>query len=180
METNKGLNKHASSKDYFSCVYMWKDSDFGWWACSLPTNHMLQVEDMDLYTGITLVQSASECIGQLHNETELRALLDHVPATNNEGKTSAGLSKRPRLINQNLQDYVAEKSVGQNTTNEKSELELSFYSVVDAVHGELCMRFGARNSQLIAALAALDPEANRGNFMDIVKVKPLLELTVAG
>lgn len=97
-----------------------------------------------------------------------------VPAADTDATTTTGPSYRTRVVNQNLRDYVVEESVGQNKTNEKSELERLFYSVVDPVHGELCARFGERNSHLICALAALDAEADRDNF--IAKVKPLLEL----
>ncbi|CAM4659993.1 unnamed protein product [Leuciscus chuanchicus] len=143
-----------------------------------PPNRMLQAENMDLYTAVTLVNSASECIGQLRNETAFCALWNtSVPAANDDATTTTGPSKRKRVLNQNLRDFVVEESVGQNKTNEKFELERLFYSVVDAVHGELCARFGERNSHLIGALAALDPEADRENFMDTVRVKPLLELT---
>lgn len=44
-------------------------------------------------------------------------------------------------------------------TKQMKNLNWRFYSVVDAVHGELCARFGERNSHLIGALAALDPDA---------------------
>ena len=41
-----------------------------------PPNAMLQAEDMDLFTGVQLINSASACIENMRSETELLALLE--------------------------------------------------------------------------------------------------------
>lgn len=41
-----------------------------------PQNRLLQAEDMDLFTAVTLVNSASDCIKKLHTENEFSALWD--------------------------------------------------------------------------------------------------------
>ena len=41
-----------------------------------PPNAMLQAEDMDLFTGEQLINSASVCIENMCSETELVALLE--------------------------------------------------------------------------------------------------------
>ena len=57
-------------------------------------NRLLQAEDMDLFTAVTLVNSASDCVKTLRTENEISALWDLCapPATSTDG--CAGV--RPR------------------------------------------------------------------------------------
>ncbi|KAI9517834.1 hypothetical protein NQZ68_001003 [Dissostichus eleginoides] len=57
----------------------------------------------------------------------------------------------------------------------ETECKRLFFSTLDSVIGEMNRRFSERNSQLVEALCALDPE--NPHFLDVQKVTPLLELT---
>ncbi|XP_045075725.1 uncharacterized protein LOC123489869 [Coregonus clupeaformis] len=146
-----------------------------------PPNRLLQAEDMDLFTAVTLVNSASDCVKTMRAENEFSALWDLCapPASATEAVpvTDPGPSKRRRTINENLRGFAVEETVGQpqSDIDEKTEFMRLFYSVVDAVQGEMNARFGERSSELIGALAALNPEAE-DNFLDPSKLTPLLVL----
>ncbi len=73
-------------------------------------------------------------------------------------------------MNKNLEEYI-EESVGQNDTNDKTELKRLCFSVIDAVLGEIDVHFSERNGKLITALAELDIEDK--SFLDVTKVKIL-------
>ena len=149
-----------------------------------PPNRLLQAEDMDLFTAVTLVNSASDCVKKMRTENEFSALWDlcasSATATEAVPVTGPGPSKRRRTVNKNLSGFAVEETVGQpqSDTDEKTEFKRLFYSVTDAVQGEMDARFGERSSELIGALAALNPEAE-DNFLDPSKVTPLLELVGA-
>ncbi|KAL2087113.1 hypothetical protein ACEWY4_018172 [Coilia grayii] len=53
-------------------------------------------------------------------------------------------------------------------TVNKTEFKRLFYSVIDAVQGEMNARFGERSSELIGALTSLNPEAE-ATFLDPLK-----------
>ncbi|KAK6320009.1 hypothetical protein J4Q44_G00091160 [Coregonus suidteri] len=91
-----------------------------------PPNRLPQAEDMDLFTAVTLVNSASDCVKTLRTENEFSALWD--------------LCAPPASATEAVPCY-------------------------DAVQGEMNARFGERSSELIGALAALNPEAE-DNFLD--------------
>lgn len=145
-----------------------------------PPNRLLQAEDMDLFTTVTLVNSASDCVKTLCTENEFSAQWDLCtpPASGTEAVpgTDPGPSKRRRTINKNLRGFAVEETVGQPQSDieKKTEFMRLFYSV-DAVQGEMNVRFGERSSELFGALAALNPEAE-DNFLDPSKVTPLLVL----
>lgn len=149
-----------------------------------PPNRLLQAEDMDLFTAVTLVNSASDCVKKMRTENEFSALWDFcassATATEPVPVTGPGPSKRRRTVNKNLCGFAVEETVGQpqSDTDEKTEFKRLFYSVTDAVQGEMDARFGERSSALIGALAALNPEAE-DNFLDPSKITPLLELVGA-
>lgn len=65
---------------------------------------------MDLFTGVILVHSATDCVCELRSETVFTELWNI--ATNNS--TTPQPSKRMRTMNRNLQEYVIEESVGQS------------------------------------------------------------------
>lgn len=146
-----------------------------------PPNRLLQAEDMDLFTAVTLVNSASDCAKKLRTENEISALWDLCapPATATEAVlvTGPGPSKRRRTVNKNLSGFSVEETVRQpqSDIDEKTKFKRLFYSVINDVQGGMDACFGERSSELISALAALNPEAE-DNFLDPSKVTPLLEL----
>lgn len=133
-------------------------------------NKQLQAEEMDLLTGVKLVRSATECVRELRCDTVFSELWN---AATNNNETSQP-NKRRRTMNRNLEQYVVEESVGQNDTNNKTELKRLYFGAIDTVLGEMEVRFSERNGKLITALAALDPEDE--SFLDATKVKPILDL----
>ncbi len=82
-----------------------------------PPNRLLQAEDMDLFTAVTLVNSASDCMKKLRTENEFSALWDlcasSATATEAVPVTSPGPSKRRRTVNKNLSGFAVEETVGQ-------------------------------------------------------------------
>lgn len=78
------------------------------------------------------------------------------PATATEAVTGPGPSKRRCTINKNLLGFAVEETVGQPQCDidEKTKFKRLFYSVIDAVQGEIDARFGKRSSTLIGALAS--------------------------
>ncbi len=146
-----------------------------------PPNRLLQAEDMDVFTAVTLVNSASDCMKKLCTENEFSALWDlcasSATATEAVPVTGPGPSKRRRTVNKNLSGFAVEETVGQPQSDIERVQEL-IYSVIDAVQGEMDAHFGERSSELIGALATLNPEAE-DNFLDPSKVTPLLELVGA-
>ncbi|KAL2089232.1 hypothetical protein ACEWY4_016131 [Coilia grayii] len=144
-----------------------------------PPNRLLQAEDTDLFTAVTLVNSASDCVKTLRNENEFSALwiLCCPSATATDADPTTCPSKRKRTVNKSLGDFAVEETVGQpqRDIDEKTEFKRLFYSVIDAVQGEMNARFGERSSELIGALTSLNPEAE-ATFLDPLKVTPLLAL----
>ena len=97
--------------------------------------------------------------------------------SSSHGHRGCAGDKNLNTINKNLCGFLVEETVGQpqSDIDENTEFKRSFYSVIDAVRGELDVRFGERSSELIGALAALRPQAE-DNFLDQSKVTPLLVL----
>ncbi|KAF4096007.1 hypothetical protein G5714_023610 [Onychostoma macrolepis] len=69
---------------------------------------------------------------------------------------------------------VEERIIYEDLSDE-TELRRMYFSYIDAVCGEMKERFGERNCVLMDALRSLDPEDS--TFLDVSKVKPLLDLT---
>ncbi|CAM4556543.1 unnamed protein product [Leuciscus chuanchicus] len=135
-------------------------------------NKQLQAKEMDLLNAVKLVHSAIDCVRDLRCDDAFTELWS--TATNNNEPIEP--SKRRRVMNRNLEEYVLEESVGQNDTNndDKSELKRLFFSAIDAVLGEMDVRFSERNGKLISALEALDPENK--SFLDVKKLKHIMDL----
>lgn len=129
---------------------------------------MLQAEDIDLFTGAQLVNSACACIENLRSETEFMTLFERCQGTE-------PIAKRRRTINSAFAMYVVEGRITQDDPNSKTELRRLYFSCIDAVCGEIRERFGERNCTLMHALKALDP--NDPAFLDVSKIQPLLQLT---
>ncbi|KAK0137976.1 Zinc finger MYM-type protein 1 [Merluccius polli] len=55
------------------------------------------------------------------------------------------------------------------TNNNKTELPRLYFDTIDAVLGEMDMRFGEHNTELASGLVALDPESEK--FLDIKAIK---------
>lgn len=110
---------------------------------------------MDLFTGVTLVNTVSDCIKTLRTENEFALLWDLCapPATAAEA-TGPGPSKRKCTINKNLHGFTVEEPVGQpqSDTDKKTEFKRLFYSVIDAVQGEMDVRFGEHSSDQVSSL----------------------------
>ena len=81
--------------------------------------------------------------------------------SSSHGHRGCASDKNLNTINKNLCGFLVEETVGQpqSDIDENTEFKRSFYSVIDAVQGELDVRFGERSSELIGALAALNAEA---------------------
>uniref|UniRef100_A0A3B1J476 DUF4371 domain-containing protein n=1 Tax=Astyanax mexicanus TaxID=7994 RepID=A0A3B1J476_ASTMX len=134
-----------------------------------PPNKLLQSERTDLITAVQLIQHASDCVRSLRTDAEFEKLWV------NCGSTEPAPPKRKRVVATSLQQYVVEGSLGQHEDNNEQECKRLYFSTIDSVLGEMDARFNERNSQLMDGLSALDPGSP--NFMDVGKVKPLLDLT---
>lgn len=97
--------------------------------------------------GLQLIRSACTCLESIRTETKFQAV---------------------------LADYVEEISTHVDTNNE-TELCRIYFSCIDSVCGEMKNRFGKNNCELMEALNDLDPV--QATFLDVSKVKPLLDLT---
>lgn len=136
-----------------------------------PPNLMLQAEDMDLLTGVQLVNSACTCIENLRSETEFVTLLKRCK----DATTEPVPNKRRRKLNTSFAMYAVEERIIYEDLSDETELRRMYFSCIDAVCGEMKERFGERNCVLMDALRSLDPEDS--TFLDVSKVKPLLDLT---
>ncbi|RXM95399.1 hypothetical protein EOD39_16925 [Acipenser ruthenus] len=134
-----------------------------------PPKKLLQAEATDLYTGIRVVHSAHNCMEKLQHNSEFDELWEKY-----KDMDTPAPSKRQRVVSSNLKEYVVETTVGQQEEGNERECKSVFFSTLDAVLGEMSARFNERNSQLVEALCALHPE--RETFMDVEKVKPVLDL----
>uniref|UniRef100_A0A8C9YYB0 TTF-type domain-containing protein n=1 Tax=Sander lucioperca TaxID=283035 RepID=A0A8C9YYB0_SANLU len=135
-----------------------------------PPNTMLQAEDMDLFTGLQLVNSACTCVENLRSETEFMALFQCC-----KDATEEPAPKRQRTPNTSFAMYVVEERITHEDPNNETELRRLYFSCIDAVCGAMKERFGERNCVLMDALTSLDPEDS--TFLDVSKVKPLLDLS---
>ncbi|KAI4876200.1 hypothetical protein NFI96_002768 [Prochilodus magdalenae] len=134
-----------------------------------PPNKMLQSEDMDLLTAIQLISSAITCLENIRTETEFQA----IQAQSDSVTTRP--SKRRCSENSAFADYVVEEIRTRVDRNDETELRRIYYSCIDSVCEEMKNRFGKHNCDLMEALSALDPV--HATFLDVNKVKPLLDLT---
>ncbi|XP_039636276.1 uncharacterized protein LOC120545769 [Perca fluviatilis] len=134
---------------------------------SPPPNTMPQEEDMDLFTGLQLVSSACTCVGNLRSKTEFMALFRCY-----KDATEEPVLKRQRTPNTSFAMYV----ITHEDPNNETELRRLYFSCIDAVCGEMKEHFGERNCMLILALKSPDPKDS--TFLDVSKVKPLLDLSI--
>lgn len=139
-----------------------------------PPNKLLQGEETDLLTGLRLVTSAAECVRELLCEAEFTQLWDTAAAAADHALTQPLPTKRRRMLNRNLEQYVVEETVGLKD-NDKTELRRLYFGTIDAVLGEIDTRFSERNTKLATALVALDPESE--TFLDIKAIKHIMDLT---
>ncbi|KAM8769430.1 uncharacterized protein AB9X84_001697 isoform 1-T1 [Acanthopagrus schlegelii] len=189
MKNGKGLNKHAASKEHLTCEAMWRDKQRRihtskeistlintdqlqrnryYLSAIIDVVEFLAVNQLP-FRGLQLVCSACTCLENIRTQTEFQAILAHCDSVTKRP------SKRKRSQNTAFADYVVEDISTHVDTNEETELRRIFYSCIDSVCGEMKDRFGKNNCQLMEALKALDPV--QGTFLDVSKVKPLLDLT---
>lgn len=71
--------------------------------------------------------------------------------------------------------YVVEEIITYEDLSDETERRRMHFSRIDAVCGKMKERFEERNCVLMHALRSLDPEDS--TFLDVSKVKPLLDLT---
>ncbi len=128
---------------------------------------------MDLLSAVKLVTCASECLTKLRSESDFLELWEKADDT--EMPRSP---KRKRTINKGLQEYLLEESIGQaqGDLGNQEELRRLYYSTLDAVLAEISERFGERNSKLIEALSAFDPQYD-STFLDAQLVQDMMNLT---
>ncbi|KAK9978769.1 hypothetical protein ABG768_020508 [Culter alburnus] len=84
-------------------------------------------------------------------------------------------NKRRRMLNTSFAMYAVEERIIYEDLSNDTELRRLYFSCIDAVCGEIKECFGERNCVLMDALRSLDPEDS--TFLDVSKVKPLLDLT---
>ena len=134
-----------------------------------PLNTILQSEDMDLLTGMQLVNSACVCIENMRSEVKVVDLLERCRSA------EPPMEKRRRTINPAFDMYIVEKRIAQKDPNNEVEPRRLYFSCIDSVCGEIKERFGERNCAVMGALKALDPEDTV--FLNASKVTPLLKLS---
>ncbi len=136
-------------------------------------NKLMQSEDMDLLSAVKLVTCASECLTKLRSESDFLELWEKADDTEMPRPP-----KRKRTINKGLQEYLLEESIGQaqGDLGNQEELRRLYYSTLDAVLAEISERFGERNSKLIEALSATDPQYD-STFLDAQLVQDMMNLT---
>ncbi len=136
-------------------------------------NKLMQSEDMDLLSAVKLVTCASECLTKLRSESDFLELWEKADDTEMPRPP-----KRKRTINKGLQEYLLEESIGQaqGDLGNQEELRRLYYSTLDAVLAEISERFGERNSKLIEALSAFDPQYD-STFLDAQLVQDMMNLT---
>lgn len=139
-----------------------------------PPNKLLQREDTDLLTGLSVVASATACVKKLRCDAEFKQMLD--TATHTSESLRPG-PKRRRIESTRMDGYIVTGPTGGHRGDDDLETELRrlYYNTIDSVVGELERRFSERNTQLASALAALNPEAD--NFLDVKAVKHILDLS---
>ena len=137
-----------------------------------PPNKLLQREDTDLLTGLSVVAS----VKKLCCDEELRKMLDTVTATSESLRPGP---KRRRIESSRMDSYIVMGLTGahrdRGDDDSKTELRRLYYDTIDSVVGEMERRFSERNTQLVSALAALNPEAD--NFLDVKAVQHILDLS---
>jgi len=134
-----------------------------------PANKILQAENTDFSTGVMLITSCVESVGNLRTEQEFRTMWDEANSQNDAHLRS----RRNRRVNTLLADYVIEEATGNIDVNEE-EMRRLFYSLLDHVVSKMDVRFNERNSRLFTAVAALQPE--HSNFLNAKLVQPILDL----
>ncbi len=136
-------------------------------------NKLMQSEDMDLLSAVKLVTCASECLTKLRSESDFLELWEKADDTEMPRPP-----KRKQTINKGLQEYLLEESIGQaqGDLGNQEELRRLYYSTLDAVLAEISERFGERNSKLIEALSAFDPQYD-STFLDAQLVQDMMNLT---
>ncbi len=136
-------------------------------------NKLMQSEDMDHLSAVKLVTCASECLTKLRSESDFLELWEKADDTEMPRPP-----KRKRTINKGLQEYRLKESIGQaqGDLGNQEELRRLYYSTLDAVLAEISERFGERNSKLIEALSAFDPQYD-STFLDAQLVQDMMNLT---
>ncbi|KAL0968294.1 hypothetical protein UPYG_G00264930 [Umbra pygmaea] len=139
-----------------------------------PPNKLLQREDTDMLTGLSVVASATACVKKLRCDEEFKQMLDTATPTSDSLRPGP---KRRRIESTRMDGYIVTGPTGGHRGDDDLETELRrlYYNTIDSVVGELERRFSERNSQLASALAALNPEAD--NFLDVKAVKHILDLS---
>ena len=132
-----------------------------------PANNIFKAENTDLLTGMTLVAACVEMVQNFRTEEKCCDIWDEV-VTEIDAHSS-----RTRRNNTLLQDWVVEKTTGDNEINE-DEMRKLFYSTLDQVINEINVRFSHQNTKLYAAASAVQHE--NSNFLDVKMVQPLTDL----
>lgn len=130
---------------------------------------MVTIRFFKFLLGLQLSRSACTCLENICSETEFQAILAHCDSVTKRP------SKRIRSQNTTFADCVVEEIGTHVDCNDETELRRIYYSCIDSVCGEMKNRFGKNNCDLMEALNALDPV--QATFLDVSKVKPLLDLT---
>ncbi|ROI93613.1 hypothetical protein DPX16_3283 [Anabarilius grahami] len=149
VETGKGLNKHSASREHQTCEPMWRDKER-----RIQTGRRHGSVNMDLRSETEFVTLLKRCKD---------ATIEPVP------------NKRRHTLNTSFAMYAVEEIIIYEDLSDDTELRRMYFSCIDAVCGEMKERFGERNCVLMDALRSLDPEDF--TFLDVSKVKPLLDLT---
>lgn len=135
-----------------------------------PPNKLLQREDTDLWTGLSIVTSAKVCMQKLRCDEGFTKVWEKATAAANALPKST-TPKRRRMGNKNMDDYLVEETTGQREDDVETELKRLYYSIADSVVGEMD-QISEQNSHLYRALAVLDPESDL--FLDPETVKCIM------
>ena len=132
-----------------------------------PVNIILQAENTDLSTGMTLVAASVENVHNLRTEKKFCDIWDEVV-------TQIGAhSRRTRFDNTLLQYYVVGETAGNNEMN-KNKMRRLFYSLLDQVINKINAHFSHQNTKLYVAVSALQSE--NSNCLNVQMVQSHLDL----
>jgi hypothetical protein len=160
-----------------------------------PANLILQAESVDLSAGIAIIDNCVEVLrgmredesGSFQKIWETADISKYLPSSDSvlSGALKAhSSSKRICRPNSKHRDSIVMVSLGQRSqpteqtmTEEeklKSSMKRIFCSIIDGALMEIDHRFGERSKAYVRALTGLLPGTD--NFLDLVLLKPLVEL----
>jgi len=104
-----------------------------------PPNTLLQAHTINLFTGVSVVQSALKCVEELRCDNQFDMLWEEFHKKREEAELPAVPGqKRRREESTQWKDYVVDTTFGQTRMEgEKTECKRLYFSILDAVVGEM-------------------------------------------